>query len=83
MEIKRNLNVWTETRDLWGWEVSISYGDKEKFEQVLTSLALKNLPVSISYGDKEKFEPAAANNSCHSLSVVSISYGDKEKFERC
>ena len=64
--------------------VSISYGDKEKFEQIIIPKFLATFSsVSISYGDKEKFEqiqpliqPILFDNH------VSISYGDKEKFER-
>ena len=63
--------------------VSISYGDKEKFERsIYFSVFEVSFHVSISYGDKEKFEPVKTvfHNISNSFKV-SISYGDKEKFE--
>ncbi len=59
MEIKRNLNDMKEAFTQSSKElVSISYGDKEKFELLVTILRdLDYQQVSISYGDKEKFEP--------------------------
>ncbi len=38
--------------------VSISYGDKEKFELDGYESYANSEIVSISYGDKEKFEPS-------------------------
>ncbi len=57
MEIKRNLNRLSRL-DYFSQVVvvSISYGDKEKFEPIFDYRQLLVGFVSISYGDKEKFE---------------------------
>ena len=57
MEIKRNLNQTNPPHDKNPpSEVSISYGDKEKFEPNGSGIDPLIELVSISYGDKEKFE---------------------------
>ncbi len=62
MEIKRNLNLAAKVLEAFPTvTVSISYGDKEKFEPVAARPNRPQMsPVSISYGDKEKFEHANA-----------------------
>ncbi len=63
MEIKRNLNPPVGVNSSHDCQVSISYGDKEKFEHLFTLLMTGfTTYVSISYGDKEKFEQKNIKN---------------------
>ncbi|EFA71315.1 hypothetical protein CRC_00516 [Cylindrospermopsis raciborskii CS-505] len=60
MEISLNLNTNALSMNKFYPEtVSISYGDKSKFELDVSDEQLDQMvKVSISYGDKSKFEPA-------------------------
>ncbi len=79
MEIKRNLNTLKVLILQLLTFVSISYGDKEKFEPVggkqLPTTAKFQSPMEIKRNLNLSFKTGCP------IFRVSISYGDKEKFE--